>query len=246
MLQKKVFFLISLSMMFFVVNSAIAQNGEATYSGEWEGSLGVAEFSKEYSGTWQFEVDFEEGQVEGRFRGDGAGDITGTVSDGIVEATGEAAFGVVRWSGEFSSDEEEISGTWEITKEASKFGEGSGTWSGSLGELEKETSEEGLPQEDQTDVDETLERYPGSVALNYQSMKAPEGSRSEIEYATEDSLEDVVDWYKGELGEPTFEESSAGETKLGYRLDEPAGWVRIEISTNDYTTIEVEHVKTAN
>ncbi|MDZ7763984.1 MAG: hypothetical protein U5K00_06100 [Melioribacteraceae bacterium] len=69
---------------------------------------------------------------------------------------------------------------------------------------------------------------------------------TKIDYATEDSLEDVVEWYKGELGEPTFEESSAGETKLGYRFDDPAGWVEIEISTNDYTKIEVEHVKTAN
>ena len=250
MLQKGVFCLISLSIMFVGFNSAIAQNGEATYSGEWEGSLGIAPLTMEYSGTWQFEVDFDEGEVEGWFRGDGAGDITGTVSDGIIEASGEAAFGVVYWSGEFSSDGEEVSGTWEISEEASEFGEGDGTWSGSLGELEEESPEEkereGLPQEDQTDVDETLERYPGSVALNHQSMRAPEGSMTKIDYATEDNLEDVVEWYKEELGEPTFEESSAGETKLGYRFDEPAGWVEIEISTNDYTTIEVEHVKTAN
>jgi len=250
MLQKGVFCLISLSIMFVGFNSAIAQNGEATYSGEWEGTLGIAPLTMEYSGTWQFEVDFNEGEVEGWFKGDGAGDITGTVSDGIIEASGEAAFGVVYWSGEFSSDGEEVSGTWEISEEASEFGEGDGTWSGSLGELEEESPEEkereGLPQEDQTDVDETLERYPGSVALNHQSMRAPEGSMTKIDYATEDSLEDVVEWYKEELGEPTFEESSAGETKLGYRFDEPAGWVEIEISTNDYTTIEVEHVKTAN
>jgi len=212
--------------------------------------LGIAPLTMEYSGTWQFEVDFDEGEVEGWFKGDGAGDITGTVSDGIIEASGEAAFGVVYWSGEFSSDGEEVSGTWEISEEASEFGEGDGTWSGSLGELEEESPEEKegevLPQEDQTDVDETLERYPGSVALNHQSMRAPEGSMTKIDYATEDSLEDVVEWYKEELGEPTFEESSPGETKLGYRFDEPAGWVEIEISTNDYTTIEVEHVKTAN
>ncbi len=150
------------------------ETGEATYSGEWEGTLGTHGFSMEYSGTWQFKVDFEEGEIEGRFRGDGAGDLTGTVSDGIVEASGEAAFGVVRWFGNFSSDGEEISGTWEITEVASEFGEGSGTWSGSLSELVKEAPEEEpgevLPQEDQTDVDETLERYPGSVALNHESM----------------------------------------------------------------------------
>ena len=229
---------------------AFAQTEVNTYSGEWEGSLGIPSFSTENSGTWQFEVDFDEGEVGGRFRGDGTGDIIGTVSGGIIEASGEAAFGFVQWSGEFSSDGEEISGTWEITDVTSEFGEGSGTWSGSLGKSEEETPEEkkveGLPQEDQADVDETLQRYPGSVALNYESIRAPEGSATIIDYATEDSLEDVVEWYKGELGEPTLKESSAGETKLGYRFDDSAEWAEIEISINDYTTIEVTHAKNAH
>ena len=248
MFKKIVFFFISLSITLVGFYSAFAQTGVNTYSGEWEGSLGISSFSTEYSGTWQFEVDFDEGEVEGRFRGDGAGDITGTVSNGIIEASGEAAFGVVQWSGEFSSDGEEISGTWEITETASEFGEGSGTWSGSLGKLEEQIPEEeeaeGLPQEDQADVEEkTLERYPGSVALNYQSMQTPQGALINIEYVTEESLKNVVEWYKKELGEPTLEESSAGKAKLGYRFEEPAGWAEIEISINDYTTIEVKHVE---
>ncbi len=241
-------FLIILLMAFV---GTIAQTGEHTYSGEWEGTLGAHGFSMEHSGTWQFKVDFDKGEVEGWFKGDGAGDITGTVSDGVVEASGEAAFGVVEWFGDFSSDGEEISGTWEIAESASEFGEGSGTWSGSLGELEEESPEEeepeGLPQEDQAAVEEErFERYPGSVALKYESMRAPEGSVTRIDYVTEDSLEDVVSWFKGKLGEPTVEESSAGEAKLGYKFEDSAGWFQIEVSTNDHTTIEVEHFKAAH
>jgi hypothetical protein len=251
MFKKNSLFLILLSITFAWVNLAIAQTGENTYSGEWEGTLGTHGFHKEYSGTWQFDVDFDEGEVEGWFKGDGAGDITGTVSDGIIEASGEAAYGVVLWFGEYSSNGEEISGTWEISESASEFGEGSGTWSGYLKKSEEESPEEeeleGLPQEDQAAVEEErLERYPGSVALNYESMRVTEGSVTRIEYVTEDSLEDVANWFKGKLGKPTLEESSAGETKLGYRFEESTGWVEIEISTNDYTTIELEHFKAAH
>jgi len=248
MFRKIVFFLISLSITLVGFFSAYAQTGVNTYAGEWEGSLSISSFSTEYSGTWQFEVDFDEGKVEGWFRGDGAGDITGTVSNGIIEASGEAAFGVVQWSGEFSPNGEEISGTWKITDTASEFGEGSGRWSGSLGEPEGETSEKeetkALPSEDQASVEEqTLERYPGSVALNYQSMKTAEGTLINVEYVTEESLKNVVEWYKKELGEPTLEESGAEKAKLGYRFQEPAGWAEIEISINGHTTIEVQHVK---
>lgn len=80
--------------------------------------------------------------------------------------------------------------------------------------------------------------------MNFKNIQTPEGSVTNIEYVTENTLDNVVDWYKRELGEPTIEESSADKAKLGYRFDEPAGWVKIEISTNDYTKIEIEHVKT--
>jgi len=82
--------------------------------------------------------------------------------------------------------------------------------------------------------------------LNYESIRAPEICATIIDNGTEDGLEDIVEWYKEELGEPTFEESSAGETELGYRFDESAEWAEIEISINDYTTIEVTHAKNAH
>ena len=216
--------------------------GRETYSGEWSGSIMMEDFS----GTWQFEVDFDEGNVEGWFEGDGAGDITGTFSDGVIsaEAEGGAAFGTVEWSGDFSSDGEEVSGTWEGAGDIP----GSGTWSGSIGELEDESLSEGegedeIPEEDQVDGDEPVARYPGSVMLSYESYTVPEGSITSIDYGTEDGLDEVVDWYKGELGEPTMEEVEADETALGFILDEVGSeYVEITVSTEDYTIIEVEHV----
>ncbi|MFP4117057.1 MAG: hypothetical protein ACLFQ8_02875 [Candidatus Aenigmatarchaeota archaeon] len=99
--------------------------------------MGVEE---EYSGTWQFEVDFEEGTVEGWFEGDGSGDISGTFSDGTIstEAEGDAAMGAIKWSDDFSADGEEVSGTWEGAEDVP----GSGTWSGSLGAVEEEEEQE--------------------------------------------------------------------------------------------------------
>ncbi len=100
--------------------------GTNDYSGDWSGSIGT----DDYEGTWEFQVDFDEGTVSGWFEGDGSGDITGTVSDGVIQAEGEAGFGHVEWSGTFSSDGNDISGTWEVNEHGYQIG--SGTWSGSL------------------------------------------------------------------------------------------------------------------
>ncbi|MEF8874567.1 MAG: hypothetical protein V5A88_07865 [Candidatus Thermoplasmatota archaeon] len=100
-------------------------SGTSTYSGEWSGTVG----GEDYSGTWEFDVNFDEGNVTGSFDvdGGGSGDITGTVSDGEIEAEGNAGFGAVEWSGDFTSDGEEVSGSWELSEGAQY---GSGTWSG--------------------------------------------------------------------------------------------------------------------
>ncbi len=99
--------------------------GTTTYSGDWSGTVG----EDDYSGTWEFDVDFDEGDVSGSFdvEGGGSGDISGTVSDGTINAEGEAGFGTVEWSGDFSSNGEEVSGDWEL-KQGAQYG--SGTWSG--------------------------------------------------------------------------------------------------------------------
>ncbi|MFO7792966.1 MAG: hypothetical protein R6W73_08330 [Candidatus Saliniplasma sp.] len=102
--------------------------GTETYSGDWSGSIPD---NDEASGTWEFTVDFDEGTIDGWFKGDGSGDITGTVSDGVVEASGDAAFGTVEWSGDFTSDGSEVSGDWELVDY-----EGSGTWIGEKGEAD--------------------------------------------------------------------------------------------------------------
>ncbi|MEF8779135.1 MAG: hypothetical protein V5A46_00475 [Haloferacaceae archaeon] len=221
--------------------------GVETYSGEWEGEIGL----EEYNGVWQFEADFDNEQVEGEFYGDGRGDITGTVSGGKIEAEGAAAFGSVKWSGEFSSDGEEISGTWELAEDAP----GSGEWSGSVGELpedklpeddeEADEEEEALPKEDQVSGDEPLPRYPASVMLEHSEQTVPEeGTKTEITYGTSDSLDDVVAWYEDELeelGQKLKDESEPGETMLEYLIEEEE-YAQVTVSEGDYTEISLVYV----
>lgn len=93
-------------------------SGTETYSGEWSSNNG------NMSGTWQFTVDWDSGSITGSASGDFSADVSGSVSGGTIDAEGEAAMGTVTWSGSFSSDGSEVSGTWS--------GLGlSGTWSGS-------------------------------------------------------------------------------------------------------------------
>lgn len=128
--------------------------GSETYSGSWSGS--------NYSGTWQFSIDWSTNDVTGSFSGDASGNISGTVSDGEISAEGEAAFGAISWSGSLSEDGSEISGTWEdVPTEGSTY---SGTWSGSLGSSEDSTGEdnetetsEGWEALDISSIDSTIE-----------------------------------------------------------------------------------------
>lgn len=115
--------------------------GTATYSGIWTGS---SVDMGDIQGTWQYTVNFDQGTVSGWFEGDAAGDISGTVSEGIIQAQGEAALGTVEWSGSFSSDGEEVSGSWEFL-----MGYGSGTWSGTRDETtnDNDNSENGSEED---------------------------------------------------------------------------------------------------
>lgn len=216
-------------------------DGVETYSGDWSGTIR----GESYSGVWQFDANFDEGRVEGWFEGDGEGDITGTVSGGEIDAQGGAAFGTVEWSGAFSADGGDISGTWELAEDLP----GSGTWSGSVGELEaqattaQETEEDPLPEEDAVSGDEPLERYPGSVMRSHSQTTTDEGTLTEIEYGTYDSLEDVEEWYVGKFGDPAHRESQDGEIRIVYMFGENEA-AEITISDEEgYTAIDLVHRK---
>lgn len=215
-------------------------SGAETYSGEWSGTIrGVS-----YSGVWQFEANFDEGRVEGWFEGDGEGDITGSVSGGLIDAQGGAAFGTVEWSGEFSADGRDISGTWELAEDLP----GSGTWSGSVGELEdqettvQETEEDPLPEEDAVSGEEPLERYPDAIMLSHSQTTADEGTLTQIEYGSYDSLGEVEEWYIGTFGEPAHREASQdGEIRIVYMFGENEA-AEITISEEEgYTAIHLVH-----
>ena len=95
---------------------AYSGTGTERYEGTWSDT--------DVSGTWEFTVNWETGDITGSTDGDVEADITGSAEDGTIEAEGEAAMGTVTWSGTFSADGSSVSGEW------SGLGD-SGTWSGS-------------------------------------------------------------------------------------------------------------------
>ncbi len=148
--------------------------GTVTYSGTWSGSItGVGDVT----GTWEFEADFDSGTVSGWFKGDGAGDISGSVSDGVIEASGSAAFGTVDWSGSFSSDGSSISGDWEL-----EGGAGSGTWEGSEGEADTDT-----------DTDNDTDTDTGGDTNTWTAYEYKEGETYEYSILAED-MEGTFSW----------------------------------------------------
>ncbi len=154
-------------------------SGTTTYCGTWEGSFTG---QGDVSGEWQFTVDFDSGDVTGWFEGDGGGDITGSVEDGIIEASGSAALGTVTWSGSFNLDGSKISGEWKVEGDM-----GSGTWKGSKGELQ-ETQEE-------TNNDETEEGTEDDTSEA--STWDPYNFDKEVHYKYSFSLEDdsgILNW----------------------------------------------------
>lgn len=156
--------------------------GTSVYSGTWSGS---SEHDDDVEGTWEFTVDFDEGTVTGWFQGDYAGDVSGTFSDGEIEASGTAGFGTAEWSGEFSTDGEEVSGEWELTDIT-----GSGTWSGSF---EREVDDNG---DDEGDVE-------GASSLKYKwSYEEEDGTSGTWTYMVKDidtdNLKMRIDWTEDE------------------------------------------------
>jgi hypothetical protein len=223
-------------------NDEIELTGMKTYSGTWSGSLPG---NPDADGTWEYTIDFEKGTVTGWFSGDGSGDITGSVSNGMIEASGAAAFGTVEWSGQFRSDGTEVSGEWELVEVP-----GSGTWSGTVSEGndeedDQDDTENGLPDNDQTSGDEPLDRYTGSIMLSYNSLVSETGSIIEITYGTIDDIDDIVDWYENKFGQPTIKETDDTEIILSYEFAIDVEYAIITITEDEdtYNIIEVEYIQ---
>lgn len=85
--------------------------------------------------------------------------------------------------------------------------------------------------------------------LSYKSGTYDGNEVTNVKYGTEDSIEDVADWYESELGDATSREDEGDSIELSYM--EVAGhdvfeehdvetYLVIMISSNGYTTIEVQ------
>ena len=95
--------------------------GAESYSGNWSGFC----YGGTCSGTWGFTVNWDAGTVSGWFTGTAAGDVAGSVSPGVISASGTALGGTVTWSGNFSADGSTVTGNWECP-----IAGASGTFSG--------------------------------------------------------------------------------------------------------------------
>jgi len=155
--------------------------GSETFSGTWEGEGPDGD----YSGEWQFTVDWETGDVSGFFQGDTSGDITGSVSEGAINAEGGAGFGMIEWSGSFNADGSELSGTWEDTTPYNAY---SGSWSGAKGDLED--NEQDKQEENDTSI--TVSSIDATWE-GYESGNFEEGIRIRAEGLDTDSSDWRVD-----------------------------------------------------
>lgn len=91
--------------------------GGEDYSGTWTSDDG------NFEGNWEFTVD-DDGNVTGSTSGDVKTSLSGSVTEGNIEAEGTAAGGTVTWSGNISSDGS-ASGTWKLPAKNL-----TGTWEG--------------------------------------------------------------------------------------------------------------------
>lgn len=106
------------------------ENEIVEYSGDVSGA---------YSGDFELTINFEEGKVEGIFRGGNYSlDITGSISNREIKARGSVMGRTVKISGKISEDKSSIKGEWKVS------GFASGEWRGTKsqnGQLRDTTSE---------------------------------------------------------------------------------------------------------
>ena len=100
-----------------------------------------------------------------------------------------------------------------------------------------------LPERDRVQGEEVLERYPGSVMLEYASYGAPGGFRVyTATYGTYDGVGEVYSWYQDKLTTLGWQvmEANPGEEAASITAMMPEGrFVRVEIRRYGYTQIQV-------
>ncbi len=222
-------------------DNGIPENGEpgeltgiVNYSGTWTGQ---AE-GENVDGIWEFKVNFDEENLTGWFIGNASGRVNGSVYQEEIEAESESIWRTVDWSGSFSANGSEVSGEWKLSDL-----EGHGTWEGARGRANVDREEIMLPSEDQDSGEELIDRYPGSIMLDYTMQNLSGQKHVNAEYGTYDSVDEVVEWYKEELGEPGSERTENGKIEISYsNLEgfEEDRYGLLFISPGIYTHIEIQ------
>lgn len=113
---------------------------------------------------------------------------------------------------------------------------------------------EQLPSSDQAQGEEPIERYPGSVLLDYYSSGPPTDLYIDLDYGTSDEVDTVVAWYKQYLQSNGWSLDDEGSNLMGdnsYSLDFSKGGETLSIDiygpsetwAKDYTEISVYYHK---
>lgn len=131
----------------------------------------------------------------------------------------------------------------------------SGTGAGTVIDIDTGTGDggtaNGLPISDQTSGTEPITRYPGSKMLSHSTMTFAEGGFTYLGYATADSVDEVVAWYKNMLesdGWDFFMETSEAGTETLIYMKEDIGEsvsMSISLSSEGYTEISITYTKAA-
>lgn len=162
--------------------------------------------------------------------------------------------GNMEWGGILFQKDDQALGIWATGGYAVEGGKGvvyyivTGPVEKLIGIVEEGKEKKQLPSTDQVSGEEPIERYLGSVMLEYtkdEGYPAP-GSYLRITYGTADSVENVVEWYKNSLSSKGWslgtEDKSKEATYLVfsrngeqlyidiYAPDEAINYVTIEIS----------------
>ena len=107
-----------------------------------------------------------------------------------------------------------------------------------------------LPSHDIVTGEDPIQRYPGSIMMEYQSNSQMGVKMAEVEYQTSDDLNTVVNWYKSHLPGMGFEINNQEQTDVsevtitatktsGSTQDQ----VTLDISKGTYTTIHLSYTQ---
>lgn len=109
-------------------------------------------------------------------------------------------------------------------------------------EIDIDYRQKGLPSHDLVSGEEPMERYPGSVMLEYMTVTAGGVNTVQITYGTEDSGNSVFQWYVNKLKSEGWEVmTSTSEGQYFVGGSKGSSYIQVEITEEAFTKISVTY-----